>query len=104
MQALPEAADADLKSTVVVIPFQGRKVRHLAGVFYDSTRAETTFCGQPTKAMSREPAETVFDQQRDCQNCAREFSGATVSTVTTERSEGFGHGTLSPANHASTTL
>jgi len=62
--------DSEFQSTVVVIPFEGRRVRHLAGVFYDSTRAETTFCGQPTKAMSREPAKTVFDHQRDCQNCA----------------------------------
>jgi hypothetical protein len=71
MQVSSEATNhADFKTFTVVIPFEGRKVRHLAGVFYDFTVATETICGQPTKAMGRESQEILFDQQRDCQQCA----------------------------------
>lgn len=61
-------------STVVMIPFDGRKVKHLAGIFHDFSLAGKTFCSMPTNAMSREKTETPFDPERDCQDCAGEDS------------------------------
>jgi len=81
-----QTMDADFKTFAVVIPFQGRKVKHLAGVFYDFTMSPETLCGQPTKAMGREPEETLFDRQADCQQCA----GATPAQPPRSEVRGLG--------------